>query len=414
MFMKHILDSEPHLFESAVDQQLERLAKEKQEEDELARKQQEQAKGSDLVLYRRMEEVRASQRQRTVQDLMYASVLHKFIDLGVDMLPPLDGNAEITPADLNKLTSGVHTPDALELVKEHLTGVLGEQPSALNAMVRISKLQGAQVYAASVMFGYFLRRVDRNFHLEKQLGVLSDSPEEQVARLERLFNSASAGEDETEEGYYDLGSNTFESESAASVDASQMQTHPEVPDEQAAEAYAETKKQKSLKDYVHSFDSQTLENMAQIVSTEGKVLAERQTGALFGRVEDLQQEMQTAVSEMAEGSEISSPKELMQFVSQAVENGKVQTLTLPYITQRRIVLEAVAFGAYLRDTESHVQREHTALLTPAGSGGGGGASGLSGLSGTGGGPTSSSGGGPEEAGGSSSGDEEPPPAGASL
>jgi hypothetical protein len=154
--------------------------------------------------------------------------------------------------------------------------------------------------------------------------------------------------------------------------------------------------------------------MAQIVSTEGKVLAERQTGALFGRVEDLQQEMQTAVSEMAEGSEISSPKELMQFVSQAVENGKVQTLTLPYITQRRIVLEAVAFGAYLRDTESHVQREHTALLTPAGSGGGGGASGLSGLSGTGGGPTSSSGGGPEEGGGSSSGDEEPPPAGASL
>lgn len=412
MFMKHILDSEPHLFESAVDQQLDRLAKEKAEEDELARKQQEQAKRSDLVLYRRMEEVRAAQRQRTVQDLMYASVLHKFIDLGVDMLPPLDGNNEITPADLNKLTSGVHTPDALELVKEHLNSVLGQQPPALNAMVRISKLQGAQVYAASVMFGYFLRRVDRNFHLEKQLGVLEDSPEEQVARLERLFNSATSGEHEADgggSGYYDLGSNTFQSDQG--IDTGNMQSHPEVPEDQSAATFAETQKQKTLRDYVHSFDSETLESMATCVSAEGRSLAERQTGALFGRVEDLQQEMQSAVSEMAAGSEISSAQELMSYVAQAVESGKVQTLTLPYITQRRIVLEAVAFGAFLRDTESHVQRDYTALLTPASSGGSG-PSGLSGLSAGG----DKGGGGGTGGGGSSAGgdDGEPPPAGASL
>jgi hypothetical protein len=45
-----------------------------------------------------------------------------------------------------------------------------------------------QVYAASIMFGYFLRRVDTRFQLESALGVLDErSQEEAVARLERLF-----------------------------------------------------------------------------------------------------------------------------------------------------------------------------------------------------------------------------------
>jgi hypothetical protein len=44
-----------------------------------------------------------------------------------------------------------------------------------------------QVYAASVMFGYFLRRVDKRFQLEKALGTLPVSQEDAVARLERLF-----------------------------------------------------------------------------------------------------------------------------------------------------------------------------------------------------------------------------------
>lgn len=46
-----------------------------------------------------------------------------------------------------------------------------------------------QVYAASIMFGYFLRRVDKRFQLESALGMI-DTPadtEEAVARLERLF-----------------------------------------------------------------------------------------------------------------------------------------------------------------------------------------------------------------------------------
>lgn len=46
-----------------------------------------------------------------------------------------------------------------------------------------------QVYAASIMFGYFVRRVDKRFQLERGLGLLSKgSSSEAVSRLERLFS----------------------------------------------------------------------------------------------------------------------------------------------------------------------------------------------------------------------------------
>ena len=57
---------EPQLFQSAVDQQLQRLKEEKEAKEESVRKSQEedssspQRSKSDLVLYQRMEEVRAA------------------------------------------------------------------------------------------------------------------------------------------------------------------------------------------------------------------------------------------------------------------------------------------------------------------------------------------------------------------
>ena len=47
-----------------------------------------------------------------------------------------------------------------------------------------------QVYAASIMFGYFVRRVDRRFQLESSMGMLPEQQEDPVARLERLFSEA--------------------------------------------------------------------------------------------------------------------------------------------------------------------------------------------------------------------------------
>lgn len=97
--LQYYLKMEPQLFRSAVDQQLQRLKEEKDAKEEAMRSQQEdeeragkeQRSKSDLVLYQRMEELRQLEVRATLEDLMYVSILEKFVVLGVEMLPRLDG-----------------------------------------------------------------------------------------------------------------------------------------------------------------------------------------------------------------------------------------------------------------------------------------------------------------------------------
>lgn len=55
---------------------------------------------------------------------------------------------------------------------------------------------------------------------------------------------------------------------------------------------------------------------------------------------------------------------------------QVEVMTVSVATQRRAVLEAIAFGSFLRDVETYVDTEYQ-LLTPSSSASGGG--GLSGF-----------------------------------
>ena len=73
-------------------------------------------------------------------------------------------------------------------------------------------------------------------------------------------------------------------------------------------------------------------------------------------------------------------QELMERVHQAVGSGKVEVVNVTVATQKRSVLEAVAFGTFLRDVETHVDTDY-ALLTPAPSIGGGSEGGGGGLAG---------------------------------
>ena len=159
--LAHVLDAEPQLFEAAVEATLDRMIDEldqqEQSEGSIDVSQDEKDKGG-MVLFRRIEQMRALERRSGVQDVMYANILQKFLSIGVDMLPPLDDeDVLLRGVDLTKLTSGVHSVEALEMVKEHLMGMLGPQASNAysNTLVRMSKLQCAQMYAASIMFGYF-------------------------------------------------------------------------------------------------------------------------------------------------------------------------------------------------------------------------------------------------------------------
>ena len=369
--LAHVLDAEPQLFEAAVEATLDRMIDELDQAEaadgsiDVSQSQDEKDKGA-MVLFKRIEQMKALERRSGVQDVMYANILQKFLTIGVDMLPPLDDeDVLLRGVDLTKLTSGVHSVEALEMVKEHLMGMLGPQTQNAysNTLVRMSKLQCAQMYAASIMFGYFLRKADKRFKLDRAMGTLPMNPLDSAKALEELFNSASAMDsmDEADgpgiggfanaefpgaSGVFDVDDKGNATEELGSKDSSS----------------GNSPGSSTLKQYIQSFDQNALAETARIVSMEGVTLAERQTGALFGSIEDLAMEMQRALEEG--GEPITSPDDLMLRVQDVVGGGKVKTLTLPVATQRRVVLEAVAFGTFLRDAETYVDTRDGRLLTP--------------------------------------------------
>ena len=88
----------------------------------------------------------------------------------------------------------VHLAMAVRTVGWDWSGLVRSAPQRIESLSATPSCAApTQVYAASVMFGYFLRRVDTRFQLSKQLGVLPEAQEDAVARLERLFAQVGAG-----------------------------------------------------------------------------------------------------------------------------------------------------------------------------------------------------------------------------
>ncbi|QDZ19540.1 DUF760 domain-containing protein [Chloropicon primus] len=341
--LSYYLSEQPHLFQDAVDEQL-RLLETEKEEIKDKKKDKDKSDPSEMVLYQRMDEVRDLEMTRNLEDLMYFAVVERFTSLGVSMLSPLNDVVDIDGnSDLENLTKGVHSVESLEMVRSHLMQVLsgptGSPPPNLNSVLKISKLQAAQVYAASVMFGYFLRRVDARFQLEKAMGLLNDINSDAVERLENIFGQASAAES------WDEDAEAF------------VQSRAEQPKEVPV-----AKPRSKLQEYIETFDQQTLQETAQILSKEGSTLVERQTRGLFGDINELQEEIKRALGD-AGNDVLSSPEDLLLKLQEVIASGEVKSLTLTVAAQRRVVLEAVAFGAFLRDIENYVAKETVGLLT---------------------------------------------------
>eukprot|EP00803_Ostreobium_quekettii_P001375 evm.model.scf_910.1 EVM.evm.TU.scf_910.1 scf_910:24458-29165(-) len=375
--LTYYLTMEPQLFKTAVEDQLSKLKLEKEAKEAAASgdaSTEENANKSDLVLYRRMEEVRESEKRSTLEDLMYISILEKFVVLNVDMLPRMEDDIDVSDIDLSVLTEGIHSKEAIELVKEHVLGVMGPAAMAYSSsQLKTSKLQMAQVYAASVMFGYFLRRVDKRFQLESAVGGFSvkdtesESQPESLERssdvqdaarkLEELFKKADNMESVDDPDVVFSPSSGQESTSTGATSSAGAEG-----DISFQQPGSKAEGKPTLRQYVESFDQDTMIETAKIVSVEGAALVERQTAALFGDLKALQKEMQEAV-----GPNVLSVEDLLKKIQQAVMDGKVSTLTMTVGTQRRTVLEAVAFGTFLRDVETWVQSDYgllTALPAP--------------------------------------------------
>jgi hypothetical protein len=346
-----------------------------------------------LALQRRIDEQRAAEQRATLEDLLYVSILERFVLLGVEMLPRLDGVVDARQANLLALTEGIHSKEALELVREHLLSATGAAASGgfSNALVKMSKFQMAQVYAASVMFGYFLRRVDKRFQLEKAVGVLGGgdsgggagskfgglaqssldsadgaaaaqaTDEEAVARLEALL--ARAADMELADDPDSAPTTTDEEAVAGGGDAERRGRAREGEQQKQPRDLSPRRKPPTptLRAYIERFDPQTMAQTARVVSVEGAAVVERQTTALFGDVKLLTRQMQAA---LRAGGPVTSPSELYARIERAVADNAVETLAMTVGAQRRVVLEAVAFGAFLRDVEDRVAGEFSGLLTP--------------------------------------------------
>ncbi|XP_039127732.1 UV-B-induced protein At3g17800, chloroplastic [Dioscorea cayenensis subsp. rotundata] len=299
--LSQILVSHPHLLPATVDQQLHQLQSDRDAEKLKNDPSPSSSSGTDLVLYRRIAEVKASERRRALEEILYMMIVQKFMDAGVPLVPalsqgrpsPQSGKVDHWSSEENKLQQ-LHSPEAYEMIKNHLTLILGQRLEDSNAIAPISKLRVGQVYAASIMYGYFLKRVDQRFQLEKSMKTL---PLNSPAEAEALANAP-----------------------------------PAFPF--PAEGIEDRVKPCKLRSYVMALDAETLQRYATIRSKEAFGIIEKHTEALFGRPE---------IVITPEG---------------AIDSSKDELIKISFAGLKRLILEAVTFGSFLWDVESYVDSRY--------------------------------------------------------
>ena len=127
-------------------------------------------------------------RRKALEEILYTLVVQKFMDADISLIPSISssssdpvGRVDTWPSQDEKWQQ-VHSPEAYEMIQNHLALILGNRLNDLSTVAQISKLRVGQVYAASVMYGYFLKRVDQRFQLEKAMKILPEQMEERERR----------------------------------------------------------------------------------------------------------------------------------------------------------------------------------------------------------------------------------------
>ncbi|CAN1180313.1 UV-B-induced protein At3g17800, chloroplastic [Linum perenne] len=320
-FLSQILVSHPHLVPAAVEQQLEQLQTDRDGE----KKDEPAAAGTDLVLYRRIAEVKANERRKTLEEILYALIVQKFMDANVSLIPTLSqsdrsGSVDTWASKEEKKLEQLHSPEAFEMIQNHLTLILGNRLGDPSAVAQISKLRVGQVYAASVMYGYFLKRVDQRFQLEKTMKVLP------------------SGSDKGKTMEYDVKTSGTDGSYEPVSSSSSPSPHPEVAGAWAGgispDGFGSGMKPSRLRSYVMSFDGDTLQRYATIRSKEAVTIIEKHTEALFGRPE---------IAITPEGT---------------IDMSKDENIKISFSGLKRLVLEAVTFGSFLWDAEGYVDSRY--------------------------------------------------------
>ncbi|RVW63417.1 UV-B-induced protein, chloroplastic [Vitis vinifera] len=204
-------------------------------------KQESSASGIELLLYRRIAKVKANERKKALEEILYVLVVQKF-----------------GPWEL-------HSPEATEMIQNHLAFILGNRFGDSTSVAKMSKLRVGQVYAASVMYGYFLKRVDERFQLEKTMKILPYALDGDKGYVEEAMGMSPFGSDDSVQG--------VESQPEASCWAGGL----------TIGSFGHWKKPSSLGSYVKLIDAETLMRYTTIRSMEAVSIIQKHTQALFGR-----------------------------------------------------------------------------------------------------------------------------------
>ena len=259
-----------------------------------------------------------------MEEILYALVVQKFMDANVSLVPAItpsstdpSGRVDTWPSQEDKLEQ-LHSPEAYEMIQNHLALILGNRLGDSTSVAQISKLRVGQVYAASVMYGYFLKRLDQRFQLEKTMKILPNAPDGEESSIEQAV-----GEDMRPAGLGD------------SYQA--VSSHPEVSSWSGGISpggFGHEIKPSRLRTYVMSFDGETLQRYATIRSKEAVCIIEKHTEALFGR------------------------PEIVITPQGTVDSSKDELIKISFAGLKRLVLEAVTFGSFLWDVESFVDSRY--------------------------------------------------------
>ncbi|KAI3911044.1 hypothetical protein MKW98_015701 [Papaver atlanticum] len=310
--LSQILQTHPHLLPAAVDQHLENLQAERDSPKE------EDSSQTQNLLYKRIAEVKEKEKKKTLEEIIYCLVVQDFLKYKIMMIPlisvPTDdptGKVDAWPNQEQKLES-VHSSEAFEMIQNHLSLVLGERDGGpLSNTVQISKLKLGKLYAASIMYGYFLKRVDERFQLERSMKTLPKSlnKAQEVSR-----------EPLPESPFWDQDS--------------LFRIPPDDDIDDTEGVLSNSAEVNTLKEYVMYLDADTLQKYATIRSKEAISLIERQTQALFGRPD----------IKIAEDGSIDMSND--------------EVIGISFSGLGLLVLEAVAFGSFLWDAEGYVESKY--------------------------------------------------------
>ncbi|KDP45280.1 hypothetical protein JCGZ_15145 [Jatropha curcas] len=301
-FLSSVFQNQRQLFHVAVAEELKLLADDR----DGAVSRMLLSSGSDEAsLHRRIAQLKEQECQIAVEDVMYMLIFSKFSEIRVPLVPKLsrciyNGRLEIGPSKDWELES-IHSFEVLEMIREHVSTVIGLRANSSVtdtwATTEIQRLQLGRLYVASILYGYFLKSASLRHYLELCLAV----PHHDVHLSRRTSLQL------PESSPYRISNLVFGHQSVSSGQKSRKQDQ----------------KRGNLRCYVMGFDAETLQRCAKLKSKEAVNLIEKHSCALFGDDK-----------------------------AGLLENDEV--ILTSFSSLKRLILEAVAFGSFLWDTEEYV------------------------------------------------------------